>query len=75
MNANHPLVQAGLARAALVNTAIAGALVLAACAVAALAFELKNDWTLLASLIAAANYSVLTAHTFNTYRRSLNGLR
>jgi hypothetical protein len=73
MNANHPLVRAGLA--ALVNTAIAGGLVLMAGAVAALAFELENERTLLASLIVAANYSVLTAHNLYTYRRSLKGIR
>jgi membrane protein YdbS with pleckstrin-like domain len=75
MNANHPLVRAGLARVALVNVAIAGALVLAASMVAALAFELEKEWTLLASLIIAANYSVVTAYTLHTYRRRLKGIR
>jgi ABC-type uncharacterized transport system permease subunit len=73
MNANHPLIRAGLARAALVNVAIAGALVLAACTVAALAFELENEWTLLASLFVAAICSVLTVRNLYTYRRSLTG--
>jgi hypothetical protein len=75
MNANHPLIRAGVARAALVNTAIAGALALMACTVAALAFELENKWTLPASLIVAAICSVLTVRNVYTYRRSLKGIR
>jgi membrane protein YdbS with pleckstrin-like domain len=75
MNANHPLIRAGLARDALVNVAIAGALVLAACMVAALAFELQNEWAMLPSLIVAASYSVVTVYTLYTYRRSLKGIR
>jgi hypothetical protein len=75
MNADHPLVRAALARAALVNVPIAGALVLAACTVAALAFELENAWTLPASLIVAAVCSVLAVRNLYTYRRSLKGIR
>ena len=73
MNANHPLIRAGLARAALVNVAIAGALVLAACTVAALAFELESKWTLPASLFVVGVCSVLAIHNVHTYRRSLKG--
>jgi hypothetical protein len=73
MNANHPLIRAGLVRAALVNASVAGALVLAACTVAALAFELENEWTLPASLFVAAICSVLTVRNLYTYRRSLTG--
>jgi hypothetical protein len=49
MIVNHPLT-----RTAIENAAIAGALALMACGVAALAFELENEWTLPASLIVAA---------------------
>jgi len=58
-----------------VNAAIAGALVLAACTVAALAFELENEWTLPTSLIVAAICSVLTVRNIYTYRRRLKGIR
>jgi hypothetical protein len=71
MNADHPLVRAALARVALVNAAIAGALVLTACTVAALAFELENRWTLLASLVVAAVCSLVALRnilTMQTYR-------
>jgi hypothetical protein len=45
MNASDPLIPAAVVRDALVNAAIAGALVLAACTVAALACELGNRWS------------------------------
>jgi hypothetical protein len=70
MNVNHPLI-----RAALVNVAIAGALALAACGVAALAFEFENEWTLSGSLIVAAVCSVLAVRNVYTHRRSLKGIR
>jgi hypothetical protein len=63
MNADHPLVRAALVRAALVNAAIGGALVLAACTVAALAFELENRWTLLASLVVAGICSLVAVRS------------
>jgi hypothetical protein len=75
MNANHPLIRAALARAALVNVAIAGALALAACTVAALAFELENEWTLPASLVIAAICTVVTLRNIYAYRRSLKSVR
>jgi hypothetical protein len=75
MNANHPLVRARLVRAALGNVAVAGALTLAACGVAALAFELENKWTLFASLFVAANYSVVTTYNLYASRRRLKGIR
>jgi hypothetical protein len=75
MDANHPLMRAGRARAALVNVAIAGALVLAACAVAALAFELENKWTLPASLFVAAICSALAVRNIYNYRRGRKGIR
>jgi hypothetical protein len=43
------------------------------CTVAALAFELENEWTLPASLFVAAICSVLTVRNLYTYRRSLTG--
>jgi hypothetical protein len=75
MNANHPLIRAGLVRAALVSVAVPGALALAACSVAALAFELENKWTLSASLFVAAVCSVLAVRNLYTLRRRLNGIR
>ncbi len=75
MNANHPLIRAGLVRAALANLAVAGALLLAACIVAALAFELENAWTLAASLFVAAVCGVLTVRNIRFYRLSLKGTR
>jgi hypothetical protein len=75
INANHPLIRAGLARAALVNVVVAGALVLAACTVAALAFELENQWTLPTSLFVAGACSFLAARNLYTYRLSLKGIR
>jgi hypothetical protein len=53
MNANQ-LMRARLLRAALASVAIPGALALMGCGVAVLAFELKNVWTLSASLVVAA---------------------
>jgi hypothetical protein len=75
MNANHPLMRARLVRAALPSLAVPGALALAACGVAALAFELENEWTLPASLFVAAVCSVLAIRNLYTLQRRLNGLR
>jgi hypothetical protein len=51
------------------------ALALAACIVAALAFELGNAWTLTASLIVAAICSVLAVRNLIALQRRLNGAR
>jgi hypothetical protein len=75
MNANHPLIQAGLVRAALASVVVPGALALAACGVAALAFEFENEWTLSGSLIVAAICSVLAVRNLYALRRRLNGIR
>ncbi len=75
MNTNHPLIRARLVRAALASVAVPGALALAACGVAALAFELKNEWTLTASLLVAAACSVLAVRNLYALQRRLNGLR
>jgi hypothetical protein len=56
---------------AFVNAAIAGALALAACGAAALAFELRNVWTLSASLILAATCGVVAVHNILIYRTSI----
>jgi hypothetical protein len=72
MNANHPLKQAALIRAALAKVAIPGALAVAACGVAARAFELSNRWTLLASLSVAAACSGLAVRNLYALRRRLN---
>jgi hypothetical protein len=61
---NHPLITA------LVNAAIAGALTLAACGVAALAVELNNAWTLSGSLTVAAICSLMAAHNILIFRRT-----
>lgn len=74
MNANHPLVRAAL-RDALPGVAIPAALALAACGVAALAFELKNEWTLLASLFVAGACSGLAIRNLSALRRRLNDIR
>jgi hypothetical protein len=73
MNVNHPAVRA--ARAALLNAAIVGALALAACSVAGLAFEFENMWTLSGSLIAAAICGFLAAHNVRIARLCLKGSR
>jgi hypothetical protein len=73
MNANH--LQAALILAALASVAIPGALALAACGVAALAFGLSNRWTLLASLFVAGACSALAIRNLCALRRRLNGLR
>jgi hypothetical protein len=75
MNANHPLARARLVQAALPGVAVPGALALAACGVAALAFELENAWTLTASLIVAAICSVLAVRNLVALQRRLNSLR
>jgi hypothetical protein len=75
MNANHPLTRARLVRAALASVAVPGALALAACGVAALAFELKNEWTLPASLFVAAACGGLAVRNLYALQRRLNGIR
>jgi hypothetical protein len=70
MNFNHPAV-----RAALLNAAIAGALMMVAGGVAGLAFELENKWTLPASLIVAAVCSSLAVHNIRIARLCLKGSR
>jgi hypothetical protein len=75
MNANHPLARARLVRAAFPSLAVPGALALAACVVAALAFELENAWTLPASLIVAAICSGVAIRNLYGLRRRLKGLR
>jgi hypothetical protein len=75
MNANHPLMRARLVREAFASVAVPGTLVLMACIVAALAFELENRWTLTTSLIVAAICSVVTVRNLIALQRRLNGIR
>ncbi len=75
MNANHPLMRARLVRAAFAGVAVPGALALAACIVAVLAFELENAWTLPASLIVAAICGGVAFRNLYALQRRLNGLR
>jgi hypothetical protein len=60
----HPLITA------IVNAATGGALALAACGVAGLAFELENAWTLSGSLTVAVICSLAAAHNILIFRRT-----
>jgi len=69
------MIDQTLARTAIANAAVAGALALMACGVAAQAFGLENGWTLSASLIVAATSIFLSVHNILIARRRRKGMR